>query len=337
MEKVRERLLEAGREHRPDRARMLARIERGMAESRDDVPGHRARGIGGRQRRTGSFSPFGSRADAPLGPVTPWVRVIATTAAACGVLFVGGLAVGSAVRGHDESQTVATYPTPQQSATPSPTATRQPAAPSPTVEPPGPPVRSNGPDRGNSPVPGAGTGTGTTPGASSSPTGTASAGSPAGDPSVAVTASPGAGPEEQGARQTDGFLSSVGAVDRSGSEYWAQSRIDLTVASDLTSLTVELRITQTGGVTSTGAWRTLPEQDFDLTVAEQNGTLVYRWTLKDGLTVPTGKFTFAAQYNHEQGDRNASADRYRVDAVVAGGESTQKTASVEGRFTSRSS
>ncbi len=67
---------------------------------------------------------------------------------------------------------------------------------------------------------------------------------------------------------------------------------------------------QTGGVTSSGAWRSLPEQDFTQTVTEQNGFLVYTWVLKEGRTVAVGNWVFAYQYNHARGGRDAKDDSY---------------------------
>ncbi|MGW3189219.1 hypothetical protein ACWDBT_15345 [Streptomyces ardesiacus] len=68
---LRARLHEAAGAHRPDRARILARVERGMA-------------AGGR----GPVRP----------PVRGWVRVAAATAAVAGVLVAGGHTVTSVVR-----------------------------------------------------------------------------------------------------------------------------------------------------------------------------------------------------------------------------------------------
>ncbi|MFF2732133.1 hypothetical protein ACFVS9_30005 [Streptomyces sp. NPDC058008] len=73
-EHLRERLRTAAASHRPDRARMLARIERGMAE---EPPARPAR--------------------APRAPM-PWLRVAGATVAVCGVLTAGAFAVTSAGR-----------------------------------------------------------------------------------------------------------------------------------------------------------------------------------------------------------------------------------------------
>ncbi|MFH8446848.1 hypothetical protein ACH4D3_37240 [Streptomyces sp. NPDC018026] len=130
------------------------------------------------------------------------------------------------------------------------------------------------------------------------------------------------------ASREPGPLWSGGAVDPHSNEFWAQSNITLGTSAPLTALTVELRVAQTGSVTSTGAWRSLPEDDFAFTVGERAGFLVYRWTLKEGRTVPAGEWVFAGQYNHERGGRDAGGDRYAATATAASGRFT-----VRGGFT----
>ncbi|NKE60442.1 hypothetical protein FXN61_28090 [Lentzea sp. PSKA42] len=86
----------------------------------------------------------------------------------------------------------------------------------------------------------------------------------------------------------------------------------------LTKLTVQVHITQTGGVQSSGQWQTGPGDDFTLTVQEIDGEVVYRWDLKPGRTVPAAQHIFAVQYNHTRGVRDGKADRYGVMATAAG-------------------
>ncbi|MFH8242331.1 hypothetical protein [Streptomyces sp. NPDC018321] len=117
----------------------------------------------------------------------------------------------------------------------------------------------------------------------------------------------------------DGPLWSDGSVDPHSHEFWAQSNVTLRTAEPLTALTVELRVAQTGGVASTGAWRSLPEDDFDFAVGERDGFLVYRWTLKEGRTVPAGEWMFAGQYDHDRGGRDARDDRYTATATGGSG------------------
>ncbi|MCG6494355.1 hypothetical protein [Kitasatospora sp. A2-31] len=262
-EHITRQLREAAEAHRPDRARMLARVERGAA---GPAVRHRA--------------PSFARS---------WSKAALAGLATAGILATGGLAVAGIVRTQPPSGTVTTAPTtpppaatPSESATPSPTPS---TAPRPVA--PAPP-----------PAPGTTTPTvPTTPAAPATPHPTASASS----------------------RPQNGSLSSEGSVDPHSTVYWAQSNLVLRTSQPLTALTVELRIAQTGEVRDTGNWRTLPSEDFTVTVQESGGVLLYRWVLKPGRTVPVGQHQFAGQFNHAVGVRSAANDGYRVDAQSAGG------------------
>ncbi|MEV1083103.1 hypothetical protein AB0I98_33620 [Streptomyces sp. NPDC050211] len=252
-DELRARLHEAAGQHEPDRARILARVERGMTEQ--TRPDHRA----------------------TRPPVFGWVRVVSATAAVASVLAVGGYAVASAVKDEPSpQQTVAVSPTP----TPSPDATSR--APVPPVDPTqSAPPKSGEPSSPESPSPSA----------------------------PATTLAPANG-------ETDGPLWSDGSVDPHSNDFWAQSNVTVRTDEQLTALTVQLKVKQTGGVSSTGAWRALPEQDFTLTVGEQDGFLLYTWVLKEGRTVPKGEWVFAGQYNHERGGRDAGDDGYAATATA---------------------
>ncbi|MEV3908761.1 hypothetical protein [Streptomyces canus] len=214
-------------------------------------------------------------------PVYGWVRVVSATAAVACVLGLGGYAVASAVRDKTPAQTsVAATGTP----TPSPDATSRPPAP------PADPTPRTTPTR-----------------EAEKPSGT-----PSGTPSAST--------EVQASGAEDGPLWSDGAMDPHSNEFWAQSDVTVRTSEQLTALTVELRIEQTGGVTTTGAWRSLPEDDFTLTVAEKDGFLVYTWVLKDGRTVPNGEWVFAGQYNHARGGRDAKGDGYTATATAKSGD-----------------
>ncbi|RAG80910.1 hypothetical protein DN069_35655 [Streptacidiphilus pinicola] len=240
-EEIKRQLRESAQAYRPDRARMLARAERGL-----DGPAVR--------HRTRPFKRSGPR------------TVLAGLATA-GLLATGGFAVADIVRGPSPTTTVTT-PTDSPSTTARPT-------PSPSDSSPG------------------------------SPSATTGGGSRPAQPT--------------GPRPEAGPLWSVGSVDAHSTVYWSQSDLVLRTTQPLTTLTLELRIAQTGGVQSTGSWRTLPVDDFTVTVREVGGTLVYRWVLKPGLTVPAGQYEFAAQFNHATGVRDTAGDRYRVDARTAAG------------------
>ncbi|MFD8301645.1 hypothetical protein ACFV29_04690 [Streptomyces sp. NPDC059690] len=255
-EEIDRRLREAAEAHRPDRARMLARVQRGMA---GPAVRHRAR-------------PF----------ARSWIRVALAGLAATGILATGGLAVAAIVATSSPSPTVTTPATPSPTvSSPHPTSARPtPVAP--------PPVTTPGSVRPTPPT---------------------------------TSPSPAAGESQNGP------LWSAGSVDPQSTVYWTQSNLVLKTKQPLTSLTVEMRIVQTGGVKNTGTWQTLPSGDFTVTLQEAGGTLVYRWVLKPGLTVPAGSHEFAAQFNNGTGGRSAAGDRYRVDAQGSGG-----SASVRGGF-----
>ncbi|WP_151479832.1 RodZ family helix-turn-helix domain-containing protein [Streptomyces albicerus] len=251
-EELRARLRDTAEAYEPDRAHILARVERGMAGTES------------------------ARRPSPLSSPLGWFRVVGATAAAAGVLAVGGYAVASAVKGDETTdQTVAVSPTPD----PSPEATSR------APIPPDPAKSSPPPDKQSTP------------------------GSPTAKPQDSAPATP---PADAG--NEDGPLWSDGSVDPHSNEFWAQSNVTLKTSKQLSSLTVVLKVKQTGGVTSTGAWRSAPEDDFTVTVGEQDGFLVYTWVLKPGRTVWPGEWVFAGQYDHDRGGRDAGDDTYTAVA-----------------------
>ncbi|MGV9854484.1 hypothetical protein ACWDWU_37875 [Streptomyces sp. NPDC003442] len=112
---------------------------------------------------------------------------------------------------------------------------------------------------------------------------------------------------------------SKGAINTHSNPYWAQSDITLTTGRPLTSLTVELRVADTGGVRSTGSWSSLPTGDVTTATHVEDGVLVYRWTLRKGATVPAGRYVLAGQYNHAEGDRDTGRDAYAASGNGASG------------------
>ncbi|MFI6853776.1 hypothetical protein [Streptomyces sp. NPDC050416] len=226
----------------------------------------------------GMAGPAGSGHRATRPPVFGWMRVAGATAAVAGVLAVGGYAVASAVK----EETTAPQ---QQDVATSPTPTPSPEATSRAPAPPVDPTPSAPPERRESAPP------------------------PSRTPSTSVTGRPPAATE-------DGPLWSDGSVDPHSNDFWAQSNVTIKTREELTALTVRLSVAQTGGVSDAGAWRSLPEQDFTLTVGEQDGFLVYTWTLKEGRKVPAGEWVFAGQFDHERGGRDAGADRYAVTGAA---------------------
>ncbi|MYW66564.1 hypothetical protein GTY65_21230 [Streptomyces sp. SID8379] len=264
-EELRQRLREAAGTHRPDRERMLARIERGMSEP-----------------LTAGVRP------ARRGPAAGWARVVGVTAGVAGVLAVGGFAVGAALRPDDgPRQTVAVSPTP---------------------DPPSPAATSHGPEP------------------SATPTGRPSHSAPRTDDSASAPATPSKSADDRppavpdASSTSDGPLWSDGSVDPGSNDYWGQSDVTFRTKEQLSALTVELKVAQTGAVADTGSWRSLPSEDFTVSVEERDGFLVYRWVLRPGKSVPVGEFVFAGQYDHADGGRDASDDTYTVSARTGAGE-----------------
>ncbi|MFC8451400.1 hypothetical protein [Kitasatospora sp. NPDC057223] len=269
-DELRDLLRTSAEAQQPDRARMLARVERGMA-----VPGPAARGR--HRERVRALS---------------WPRVLLATLATAGAVTMGSLAVAAIVR--------APAP-PQQAVTAAPATSRPAAVPSPVAPPPAVlPSAAPSPAAPSPYVP------------SSSPSPTPSPSPSVGRPSASPTAR---------SHTTDGPLWADGSVDPHSTDDWAQSNVTLKTSSPLTALTVELRIALTDGVKNTGSWQTRPAADFDVSVREDGGSLLYRWTLKPGRTVPAGQLVLAGQYGHVAGGRDAKDDTYRADATTAGGRS----------------
>ncbi|TDU89238.1 hypothetical protein EV138_2799 [Kribbella voronezhensis] len=241
-EEINRRLREAAEAHEPNRPRILARVERGMA---DPVVRHRTPSI-----------------------ARSWPRAAIVGLVAAATLATGGLAV-AAIGGVPSLPAAAPPAVASTSPVPSPTVTST-----------------------------------STPSARATSTGRA----------PATTAPSSRSTPSGGSRLQDGPLRSQGSIDVHSNLYWAQNDLILKTTEQLTSLTVELRIAQTGGVQKTGNWQTLSSDDFTVTVQESGGALLYRWTLKPGHTVPAGEHEFAAQYNHAPGIRKIKRDTYHVHA-----------------------
>ncbi|WP_055525015.1 hypothetical protein [Streptomyces graminilatus] len=274
-DELRAGLRDAAEAYVPDRARILARVERGMA-------------AGPEAKR--------SRRRATRPPLLAWARVVGATAAVSGILAMGGYALASVVKTNE------TPADPTVSVSPAPTPTPSPDATSRAPVPPAPEPSQGGNAQDDEP-------------------------SPAPTPTPTPKSSNSA-PAAASQTTADGPLQSNGSIDPHSNEFWAQSNVGIKTSVQLTALTVELKVADTGSVVSTGAWRALPEEDYDLTTVKRDGFLVYTWVLKAGRAVPPGEWVFAGQYNHTRGVRDAKDDTYSVTAEAAG-----KQFAVQGGFT----
>ncbi|MBM9505642.1 hypothetical protein [Actinacidiphila acididurans] len=281
MAELPERLRAAADAHRPDRERMLARVERGMAEP--DAPS------GGRRPGRGDRPP------------APWAKVAAVTAAVAGAIGVGALAVtttGGTATPERSAVTATGAPSPRPT-TPTAAASGAPgratahAHAGTATSASGHPdtVRPHSPAAHHSPAP---------PADGRAPVG----GGPSATPGTTAPQAPPAG--------SAGALTATGTVN--GQSYdWAENDVTVTVTEPLTRLTVELRVALTPGVSSAGQFCSGSAQSQTTAAqATENGYLVYRWALNPGQTLQPGTYTFAGQYHHAGGRRSTARDDYAV-------------------------
>lgn len=116
------------------------------------------------------------------------------------------------------------------------------------------------------------------------------------------------------------WLWTDGSVDPGSNDYWSQATLVLKNDEPLVDLVVELRVAEGEGVESAGAWTTDSERFGDAVVTSEDGFLVYRWTLKDGVLLPAGEYTLAGQFGHEAGARSADDDVYSFEAETEAGD-----------------
>ncbi|MFI0942503.1 hypothetical protein [Streptomyces sp. NPDC021020] len=285
-----ERLREAAHAHRPDRERMLARVEHAMTAdgAGNGAPESAARGH-----------------DRPVA--APWMRVTAVTAAVAGAIGIGGLAVG-AVTGTGQPGHSSVTSDSADPAQPSPTASDTAGSGEHRV-----PVQrqtTTAPAHRKSPGPHSTSGRGTTaPPLQAAP------------PSV-----PGSPPQSSGAPsqgtglpQGSGPLQSNGVLGSNSDAYWTESEVQLTSQKPITSLAVELRIARVNGETYSASWTDATQVSVKVTT--EADYIVYRWTLAAGQTLPADTYNFAGQFTHDPGQGGTDGDRYTATVGYASGGS----------------
>lgn len=114
------------------------------------------------------------------------------------------------------------------------------------------------------------------------------------------------------------YLWSDAVVEGDSNAYWDQSRVTVQSTKTLKSLKVVVKITQTGGVASTGTWSNIGDK-VSVSSASSSGELDYVVTLKPGATLEPGTYIFRFQYDHNQGNRDAGGDRYNVTVTSTAG------------------
>jgi hypothetical protein len=119
------------------------------------------------------------------------------------------------------------------------------------------------------------------------------------------------------APKSSGPLRSDGVVDPHSDDFFEQNNVVLTTQQELTSLTVELRIAVVHGETYHQSFTTASQTQVQTSV--EGGFLVFRWTLTSGQTIPSGSYTFAGQFTHDEGEGGTEGDSYTVTAGFTSG------------------
>lgn len=125
------------------------------------------------------------------------------------------------------------------------------------------------------------------------------------------------------------WLWTDGSVDAASGDYWSQANLTVKNERPLAALTIELYVAQGEGLAHTGSWTTADSYFKAAAVTEEDGFLVYRWTLQDGKVLPAGEYMLAGQFNHGTGPRSADDDRYSFTAATEAGETGEVTGDFE--------
>jgi hypothetical protein len=132
------------------------------------------------------------------------------------------------------------------------------------------------------------------------------------------TAEEGSSPETEDAAPE--WLWTDGSVDPDSGDFWSQANLTVKNEQPLASVMIELRVAQGDGIEHTGSWTTADSYFTAAAVTEEDGFLVYRWTLQEGKVLPAGEYQLAGQFNHGSGPRSADEDRYSFTAETEAGE-----------------
>jgi hypothetical protein len=124
-----------------------------------------------------------------------------------------------------------------------------------------------------------------------------------------------------------GFLTASSSVAPNSNQYWGEDDVSFTSAVPLSGLRVVIRVAQTGGLASAGSWNTFNNQA-DVSITGNGDAVTYLVALKPGVTLPPGRYTFAAQFKHS-GYRSAHGDVYDVNGTAA---ATGASQNIQGGF-----
>ncbi|HLU29458.1 MAG TPA: hypothetical protein VKZ65_13545 [Glycomyces sp.] len=118
------------------------------------------------------------------------------------------------------------------------------------------------------------------------------------------------------------YLTAGARINGHVNDYWSQSEVTIRTDEPITELTAELHVVLGTDVEFTGSWTTADHYFHPAEVFEQDGYLVFRWTLRKGQTIEPGEYILSGQYNHGEGPREPDGDYFTVEAEAASGGST---------------
>lgn len=119
-----------------------------------------------------------------------------------------------------------------------------------------------------------------------------------------------------------GYLTAGAQINDNDNDYWSQSEVTLQTDEPITELTVELHVVIGADVEFTGSWTTSDTYFAPAEVFEEDGYLVFRWTLTEGQTMQPGEYVLSGQYNHGNGARETDGDYFVVESAAASGAGT---------------
>ncbi|MEO6091140.1 MAG: hypothetical protein ABIQ18_49375 [Umezawaea sp.] len=224
------------------------------------------------------------------------MRLAGAAFAVATVLGLGGIAGWSLVA-HDVAGTSAAAPPPTTAP-----ATADSASPSPSAAPTSRPA-ADVPPQDSAPA--------STPSTSTAP------------PSV-VRGHPGDTQVEKGSLRSDGSITAAGTGA-------SASTVTLVARADLTELDLTIRVALTPGLTQQGSGNDVPVNGVTATVERLPDALLYRFVLREGVTLPAGTYHFTARYGHDGAGRDAAGDTY--EAFTA--DADRKRPHVYGNFSAK--
>lgn len=116
-----------------------------------------------------------------------------------------------------------------------------------------------------------------------------------------------------------GTVTASGRVASGTSPWWGQLDLLISNTAPLSSLTIEITVAKTPGINYSGQYNSYWGNMLSMSRTETSGTIVYRYVLNPGQSVPAGtNWLTAAQFGGNGTPHPVSGDRYTVSATSGG-------------------